>query len=61
MDFSGKCCLVTGAARGIGRAIAEAILDKGGRVLLADILWKVATSIFVQHKLSLKHVFSYIP
>jgi meso-butanediol dehydrogenase/(S,S)-butanediol dehydrogenase/diacetyl reductase len=36
-DVSGRVCIVTGAAQGIGRAIAEALLDAGGRVCLADI------------------------
>jgi 3(or 17)beta-hydroxysteroid dehydrogenase len=36
MRLSGKICVVTGAARGIGRAIAEALLAEGGNVLLTD-------------------------
>lgn len=36
-----KCCLVTGAASGIGRAIAERLLKKGAKVLMVDILKKV--------------------
>ena len=34
---SGRVCLVTGAARGIGRAIGEALLDEGAKVCFADI------------------------
>ncbi|WP_029057429.1 SDR family oxidoreductase [Stappia stellulata] len=34
---SGRACLVTGAAQGIGRAIAEALLEEGADVCFADI------------------------
>jgi 3-hydroxybutyrate dehydrogenase len=37
VDLSGKSALVTGAASGIGRAIAEDLASRGARVLLADI------------------------
>jgi NAD(P)-dependent dehydrogenase (short-subunit alcohol dehydrogenase family) len=36
LDFSGKCVLVTGAAAGIGKAIAEAFAAKGARLALVD-------------------------
>ena len=35
--LSGKFCVVTGAARGIGKAIAKAFVDEGATVLLTDI------------------------
>ena len=34
---AGRCCIVTGAAQGIGRAIAEALLDEGAHDCFADI------------------------
>ncbi len=34
---SGRVCLVTGAARGIGRAIGESLLDEGAQVCFADL------------------------
>jgi meso-butanediol dehydrogenase/(S,S)-butanediol dehydrogenase/diacetyl reductase len=35
--MSGRSCIVTGGARGIGRAIGEALLDEGADVCFADI------------------------
>ncbi|GLR48038.1 SDR family oxidoreductase [Sphingomonas astaxanthinifaciens] len=37
MRLRAKTCVVTGAARGIGRAIAEAFVAEGARVVLTDI------------------------
>jgi meso-butanediol dehydrogenase/(S,S)-butanediol dehydrogenase/diacetyl reductase len=38
MRLSGKAALITGAARGIGRAIAEAYAQEGAELLLVDSL-----------------------
>ncbi len=35
MDLNGKTCLVTGATRGIGRAVAEALATAGGDVVIS--------------------------
>lgn len=37
MDFTGRVAIVTGAASGIGRALANALAGEGARVVLADI------------------------
>ena len=36
-DFTGKTVLVTGAARGIGRAAAAAFAEHGGNVVASDL------------------------
>ncbi|MEP3297162.1 MAG: L-iditol 2-dehydrogenase [Pseudoruegeria sp.] len=37
MRLAGKTALITGSARGIGRAFAEAYIKEGARVVIADI------------------------
>lgn len=36
--LTGKVAIVTGAARGIGRAVVETFLDEGGQVVATDVL-----------------------
>ncbi|KAJ1727798.1 hypothetical protein LPJ72_005759 [Coemansia sp. Benny D160-2] len=38
MQISGKVAVITGAARGFGKRLAEVIVDKGGFVVVADVL-----------------------
>ena len=45
MKLSGKATLITGAARGIGRAIAERLADEGSNVALADVRKELLTDV----------------
>lgn len=44
MTLDGKVALVTGAASGIGRAIARRYVAAGGRVAIADLNFEAATA-----------------
>jgi NAD(P)-dependent dehydrogenase (short-subunit alcohol dehydrogenase family) len=43
-EFAGRVCIVTGAARGIGAAITEALAGLGGGVVIADLDLEGATA-----------------
>ncbi|KAJ1727285.1 hypothetical protein LPJ61_004650 [Coemansia biformis] len=38
MQISGKVAVITGGARGFGQRLAEAIVERGGRVVVGDVL-----------------------
>ncbi len=44
MRLAGKCALITGAARGIGLAFAQAYVREGANVAIADINYEAAQS-----------------
>ncbi len=50
IDLKGKVSLITGAARGIGRAIAEKLSEAGSNVVIADIMSKEAESTAMEIK-----------
>ncbi|MGI6161046.1 MAG: SDR family NAD(P)-dependent oxidoreductase [Christensenellales bacterium] len=43
--LSGKTCLITGAAQGLGEAIAERFSTEGAQVIIADINFEAARSV----------------
>ena len=58
ISFAGQVALVTGAAQGIGRAIAQALAEAGARVHLADMTpveWAAGNATFTCHAADLGH------
>jgi len=49
VDLSGKVALVTGAARNIGKAIADVYAENGARVVYADVLVDEAARAAARH------------
>ncbi len=47
--FENELCVVTGAANGIGRAIAERFLEEGADLIIADYDVKTASEVFSQN------------
>ena len=45
IEFKGQQVLVTGAATGIGAALARGLAERGARVICADIQAEVATQL----------------
>ena len=45
-DFEGRTILVTGGAKGIGKAIVTKILERGGRVIIIDIDEDAANALY---------------
>ncbi len=50
MRFKGKTALITGSARGIGRAIAERLASEGARIIISDVLEEVAQNTVMEFK-----------
>jgi len=48
MNFTGKVVIVTGSARGIGRAIAQAFADQGAHVVISDLDQQLVESVAAQ-------------
>ena len=59
IDLSGKTAIITGSARGIGRAIAEKLAEAGANIIISDIMAEVGevTAKEIADKYSVKTAF----
>jgi 3-oxoacyl-[acyl-carrier protein] reductase len=59
IDLAGKCAVITGSARGIGKAIAERLAEAGANIVITDILAEQgeATAKEIAEKYGVKTVF----
>mgnify|MGYP003478687778 CR=1 FL=1 len=59
IDLSGKTAVITGSARGIGRAIAEKLAEAGANIIISDIMAEVGevTAKEIADKYSVKTAF----
>ena len=46
-DLKEKVCLVTGASRGIGLSLVQALLKHGAKCLMVDVDYKVKNSFYI--------------
>jgi 3-oxoacyl-[acyl-carrier protein] reductase len=59
IDLKGKTAVITGSARGIGKAIAEKLAEAGANIVISDILEEVgiATANEIKEKYSVETIF----
>ncbi len=59
IDLSGKTAIITGSARGIGRAIAEKLAEAGANIVVSDITAETgeATAKEISEKYNVKTIF----
>jgi len=50
MDLNGKIALITGSARGLGKAIAEKLASRGAAVVISDVLMDLAEQTVTEFK-----------
>jgi NAD(P)-dependent dehydrogenase (short-subunit alcohol dehydrogenase family) len=47
-SLEGQCSIITGSARGLGKAMAEALAEAGSDIVIADIDWEAANQVAEQ-------------